>query len=100
VQVKDERGKPIPDVWVVASPVDAAGESEMSMGLWGGITNPNGVYGEPLRPGKYLVVATRTWLNLNTETVSRLWRARANATPVEVGPNADLHLTLALTKTE
>jgi hypothetical protein len=100
VQVKDEQGKPMPDVWVVASPADAAGESEMSMRLWGGITNPNGVYGEPLRPGKYLVVATRTWLNLNTETVSRLWRARANATPVEVGPNADLHLTLALTKTE
>jgi hypothetical protein len=70
------------------------------MRLWGGITNPNGVYGESLRPGKYLVVATHTWLNLNTETVTRLWRARANATPVEVVLNADLHVTLALTKTE
>ena len=46
------------------------------------------------------MVATTTWLNLNTETVSRLWRARAKATPVEVTPNADLQVTLALTKTE
>jgi hypothetical protein len=100
VQVKDEQGQPLPDVWVVASPAEAAGESEMSMRLWGGVTNPNGVFGDGLRPGKYLVVATRTWLSLNTETVSRLWRARANATAVEVSPSADLHITLALTKTE
>jgi hypothetical protein len=100
VQVKDEQGKPLPDVWVVASPADAAGESEMATHLWGGITNSSGVFRDALRPGKYLVVATTTWLNLNTETVSRLWRARARATPVEVTPNADLQVTLALTKAE
>ena len=100
VQVRDEQGKPLPDVWVVASPADAAGESEMSMHLWGGITNASGVFRDALKPGKYLVVATTTWLNLNTETVSRLWRARAKATPVEITPNADLQVTLTLTKTE
>lgn len=100
VQVKDEQGKPLPDVWVVASPADAAGESEMATHLWGGITNSSGVFRDALRPGKYLVVATTTWLNLNTETVSRLWRALAKATPVEVTPNADLQVTLALTKAE
>ncbi len=100
VQVRDEQGKPLPDVWVVASPADAAGESEMSTHLWGGITNSSGMFRDALKPGKYLVIATTTWLNLNTETVSRLWRARARATPVEIAPNADLQVTLTLTKAE
>lgn len=100
VQVRDEQGKPLPDVWVVASPADAAGESEMSTHLWGGITNSSGMFRDALKPGKYLVVATTIWLNLNTETVSRLWRARVRATPVEITPNADLQVTLTLTKAE
>ncbi len=100
VQVRDEQGKPLPDVWVVASPADATGESEMSVHLWGGITNSSGTFRDALKPGKYLVVATTTWLNLNSETVSRLWRARGKATPVEITPNADLQITLSLTKAE
>ena len=72
----------------------------MSTHLWGGITNSSGMFRDSLKPGKYLVVATTIWLNLNTETVSRLWRARVRATPVEIAPNADLQVTLTLTKAE
>ena len=51
---------------MVASPADATGESEMSVHLWGGITNSSGTFRDALKPGKYLVVATTTWLNLNS----------------------------------
>jgi hypothetical protein len=100
VQVQDSDGKPVPDVWVVASPAEAASEAEMSTKMWGGPADALGAFASAIPPGKYLVIATTTWLDLNTETVARFWRARSKATEVEIGPNATVNLRLSVTRIE
>lgn len=98
VQVLDADGKSVPDVWVVATPAAVASEGEMSTRMWGGPVDALGTFASSIPPGKYLVIATTTWLDLNTETVARFWRARSKATEVEIGPNASVNLRLAVTK--
>jgi len=100
VQVQDSDGKPVPDVWVIATPAAAASEGEMSTRMWGGPADAQGAFASSIAPGKYLVIATTTWLDLNTESVARFWRARSKATEVEIGPNASVNLRLAVTKVD
>ena len=100
VQVQDADGKPVPDVWVVATPAGAASELEMSTRMWGGPVDAFGAFASSIAPGKYLVIATTTWLDLNTESVARFWRARSKATEVEIGPNASVNLRLQVTKVD
>jgi hypothetical protein len=87
--VSDEDGKAVPDVFVIATPADLpTTESSMVDRLVVGITGADGAYAsEALPPGRYVVFATTRTVDLNRETIRRLWRARASAKTVEVGAN-------------
>ena len=66
--------------------------------MWGRPVNARGTFATSITPGKYLVLATTTWLDLNTETVALFWRARSKATEVEIGPGANANVRLAVTR--
>jgi hypothetical protein len=94
-QVADKDGNPIGDAHLVVIPANAASEAMVSQTMILGETNQDGLYSTPsLAPGKYYVLALNAPVDDSPECIGRLWRARAKAKEVEIGPNATAQAAL------
>ncbi len=93
--VRDQEGKPVSDVWVVVFSAEADSESALAKSMDANVTGPSGAltFGT-LAPGKYLVIASSTWMDQGGDMLGRIWRARNKAKEIDVGPRATVDINL------
>ncbi|MDR3717537.1 MAG: carboxypeptidase-like regulatory domain-containing protein [Bryobacteraceae bacterium] len=95
VQVQDKGGNPVPDIYVVLIPAEAANEAALAETIISGQTDDQGAYSRgPVAPGKYYVTTSPARVPPTPEAMTRLVQARIHAQEVEVGPKASVNLTL------
>jgi hypothetical protein len=94
-RVTDREGNPVSHVSLYLMPAEAESAAVLSATLRQ-IEVENGWSGSarPLPPGKYLALACDVALDGTAEPILKLWRARSQATEVEIGPNATVQVTL------
>jgi hypothetical protein len=96
-RVTDEEGKPVVGPYVTVFPADVSTEADLALALRSVETDQAGAGGiSPLRPGKYLALASGMPFDQNAESVSRLWRARSSAKEIEISPSGGTLVTLKL----
>jgi hypothetical protein len=94
-KVADKDGNPLPDAKVVIMPAALRSEADLPDAMAVGETDQDGNYSYGvLRPGKYLVFATTARVDHSVESIAKLWGLSSRLEPVELGPNAQLQLTL------
>ncbi len=94
-RVADKDGNPVPDSCVLIFPAEATTEAELAAALVIGQTDQKGVHTtNALAPGKYLVLASTTSVDMSPESIGKLYRARTHAQEVSLAPNATVAVTL------
>jgi len=100
-RVTDSDGNPVSNVNLYVMPADAESEAVLSTSLrTAEVEKGWSRAASPLRPGKYLVLASELSLDGTAEPIRKLWRARSKAKEVEIGPNSTVQVTLEVTGTE
>ncbi len=93
--VASKDGNPIGDCSIVIIPSDTPSEGALSAFAVFGTADQNGLYTSmPLRPAKYLVLATKMAIPMTPEGMSMLWQSRSLATEVDIGPKAEVRVLL------
>lgn len=97
VRVTDDQGKPAGSVFVFLIPAETAAEAQMAARLIQGSASQDGTFVvRGLPPGEWLVIARRKDVDPSLESMAQLWRARANATKVDLPPNGSRQVTVVL----
>jgi hypothetical protein len=95
-RVADGDGNPLPDIHVIVFPAEVSSPAMLQAALTSGDTDQTGSYSsQPLRPGKYLVVATTGRIDATPESIDHLWRSRDRFQEAELPPNGSVQLSLA-----
>ena len=95
VLLKDSDGNPVPNAHVLIIPDGGHSELELSAVLTWGQTDEAGAYSaEGVAPGTYSILATADGLDRTPESIGRVWRARSKAKEIELGPSANVQVTL------
>jgi hypothetical protein len=96
VQVRDSDDEPVPDAFVVISPSEVQTEVDLSGSMLVGVTNAKGEFtADALPPGKHVVFAVQRVIDIDQETIARLWRARSTARAVEAKRNDGLVIRIS-----
>jgi len=94
-RVADKDGNPVPDSYVLIFPAEATTEAELAAALISGQTDQKGVHTtKALAPGKYLVLASTTPVDMSPESIGKLYQARTRAQEITLAPNATVAVTL------
>jgi len=94
-RVADKDGNSVPDSHVLIMPVEATTEAELAAALITGQTDQKGVHTtKALAPGKYLVLASTTPVDMSPESIGKLYQARTRAQEIALAPNANVAVTL------
>ena len=97
-KVADKEGHPVPDSYVLIMPAEATTEAALAAGLINGQTDQKGIHTpNALAPGKYLVLASTTPIDMSPESIGKLFQARTRAQEITLAPNANVSVTLAPT---
>ncbi|MBK9169000.1 MAG: carboxypeptidase regulatory-like domain-containing protein [Bryobacterales bacterium] len=95
VRAADREGKPAADVHIVLLPDAALTEAALADSLATGLADQMGYWmSGRLAPGKYHVLAVRAPINKSPERIGQLLRSRSRAKEVEVGPKAEVQVTV------
>lgn len=94
-KVADKDGNPISDFWVTVMPAAAESEAILAASLESEQTDQNGVWTtKRLAAGKYYVVASAAPFDMTPESIGRLWQLHTKAQEVELGPGANVQVTV------
>jgi protocatechuate 3,4-dioxygenase beta subunit len=97
-KVADKEGHPVPDSYVLIMPAEATTEASLAAALITAQTDQKGTYTtSALAPGKYLVLASTTPIDMSPECITKLFQARIRAQEITLAPNANVTVTLAPT---
>jgi hypothetical protein len=80
---------------VLITPAGAGSEAIVADALATGQTDPAGSYNSPaLAPGRYYVLATTDLIDSTPECIAAIWRARASAREVDLGPKGTVQVSV------
>lgn len=95
VRAADREGKPAADVHIVLLPDATLTETALADSLVTGLADQMGLWTSGrLAPGKYHVLAVRAPIDKSPERIGQLLRSRSRAKEVEVGPKAEVQVTV------
>lgn len=91
----DKDGNPLPDMRVILMPAEVSSPGMLQAALVTGQTDQTGQYrSRPIKPGKYLVIATDGRIDATPESIDNLWRSRNRFQEVELAPGGTAQVTL------